>query len=162
MKNIPNITRDFLVSRTLAYKGKTDELKIKETKKVEQGVGERKNIYLCRNLKPLKTKKINGRNSKIPYQQSRDNKKQTRTMKRVFLTVAVIATMGLVASCNSKKDCTCTAKGEHGVGGKTWEVKDYEGNCEDVKWANLPGITQEEINRYVEMQFTLDCVDKAK
>lgn len=82
-------------------------------------------------------------------------------MKRVLLTVAVIATMGFVASCNTKKDCTCSAVATDGTDGAKWEVKDVEGECKDVKWTDL-GIAQDVIDSYVGMDVVLECTEKAK
>lgn len=83
-------------------------------------------------------------------------------MKKVLLTVAVIATMGFVASCNTKNDCTCHPAGE-GIDPEllTWEVKDFEGECKDVKWSDL-GISQDVIDGYVGLGIYVECSEKTK
>ena len=79
-------------------------------------------------------------------------------MKKVFLVLGVCG-MFAFASCNSKKDCDCTAKMTSGnfplyVEG-TPTITEWDGDCEDLKFSDL----NEEWRDFDGAGVTLSCVE---
>ena len=89
-------------------------------------------------------------------------------MKKVLFVLGAFAAMSLVA-CSGKSDCACDILDETGnvyvhstdenVNG-TLDVLDFDGDCKDVKWSNLPTDNNKDWASLEALNYTLKCDDK--
>lgn len=88
-------------------------------------------------------------------------------MKRVLFLLGAFAAMSLVG-CNGTKDCACdiydvdgivsVSSTDAGVNGSL-DVLEFDGECTDVTWANLP-VTSHAWSEMAVEGYTLKCSEK--
>lgn len=90
-------------------------------------------------------------------------------MKKVLFVLGAFAAMSLVA-CSGKTDCACDLVDSTGqlptihstdtdVNG-TLDVLEFDGDCKDVKWSNLPKDNNKDWASLETLGYTLKCAEK--
>lgn len=82
-------------------------------------------------------------------------------MKKIFLIITAVLSIGLITSCNNQKDCECIEVLDEAAGkvSAPFIIENYENKCEDIKWSDLSVLTEGEIKAEEEEFLILECVE---